>query len=74
MTEKPSRPICRQCRYYQLRRALEAGGWEAYCTARSRHGRVIDWQYGMSPNWAKKELKDKMEIRICPGWCPEWRR
>lgn len=68
------RPICKQCECFRFRKASGVCGWEAVCTANSRHGRMIDWQYGLSSVWCRKELKDKLEIRICPGWCPKWSR
>lgn len=66
------RPICKECPYYSFRKASGTVGWEAYCTRLSRHGRIIEWQYGLSSEWTRKELKDRMEIKICPGWCKEW--
>lgn len=71
---KPERPICKQCEFFRFQKADGACGWEAYCTARSRHGRMIAWQYGLSYDWTRKELKDYLESRICPAWCPKWRK
>lgn len=66
------RPVCSECEHYRIRKARNVCGWDAICIARSRNGRVIAWQYGLDLKWTKKELRDKVEIRICPGWCPEW--
>lgn len=64
------RPVCLECEVFKLRRA-DMSGWLALCTARSGRGRVIEWQYATDLKWAKKELKDKMHVRICPRWCPK---
>lgn len=71
MTE---RPICKQCESYRMQKAKGTVGWETVCVARSRKGRVIDWQFGLSSAWTKRELKDRMEIKICPAWCPKQRK
>lgn len=71
---KTERPICKQCDYFRFKKAKGVCGWEAHCTARSRSGRMIAWQYGLSSEWTRKELKDYLESRICPAWCPEWKR
>lgn len=69
------RPICTECEYYRLIKARgNVIGYECYCMARSRNGRMIDSQYGLSHKWTREELKDRMQIKMCPGWCSKWRR
>lgn len=70
---RPSRPVCIECECYLFRESRVATGWEALCRAESMHGRVIAVQFGMDYAWTKKELKDFMEIRGCPVWCPKLR-
>lgn len=68
------RPVCSECEHLRLVRHKDPSGWDAVCTAKSRHGRLIEMQYGLNMKFAKKELLDKIEIRICPGWCMKWRK
>ncbi|MBO6092430.1 MAG: hypothetical protein J6P40_02220 [Oscillospiraceae bacterium] len=68
------RPACTECKYCHLRKAHDTVGWGAFCTARSRNGRIIDNQYGLRLDWTLAELKDKLSARVCPKWCPEWGR
>ena len=68
------RPVCSECEHFQMYKASGVVGYEAVCKARSRHGRMLDWQYGLSHKWTRTELKDRIESRICPAWCPKWRR
>ena len=67
-------PICIECEYYQMFEAHGAVGYEAVCKARSRHGRLIDYQYGLGRKWTRDELKDRMASRISPAWCPKRKR
>jgi hypothetical protein len=68
------RPTCDGCEFCRLRMQRDAGGWEAYCTAMSKGGKFIAVQYGLKLNWAKRELLDRLNTRICPSWCPKWQR
>lgn len=68
------RPICKQCESFRFRRAKGVKGWEAVCIEKTLNGRMIDWQYGISSAWTREELKDKLEVRISPSWCPKWSR
>ena len=65
------RPQCVNCKKFRLRKDLS--GFEAYCAAKTKHGRMIDWQYGLDMEWCKNELMDKIRSRICPGWCIKWK-
>ena len=66
------RPVCTECERFRIRKARGVIGYEAFCTAKSRQGRMIDWQYGLSHGWTRRELKDRVESRICPAWCVKW--
>lgn len=69
MAEKP---VCSECEFYRFIKARgSVPGYECYCTAQSLRGRLIDYQYGRSQAWTRQELVDRMEIRICPKWCPK---
>ena len=68
------RPACTQCDAFKLRIDKGAKGWEAYCTATNSRGRLIAWQYGTKLTWTKNELIDKLNTKICPGWCPKWEK
>ena len=70
------RPACTQCNACRLQMEISAKGWEAYCTAagNGKRGRLIMWQFGHGLAWAKKELIDRLNTKICPAWCPAWER
>lgn len=65
------RPVCAECEHYRVRRARGTCGHEAVCTARTRNGRIIDWQYGMTLKFTRAELEDRIHSRISPRWCPK---
>ena len=67
------RPACTECEFCKMKIENGAKGWEAYCTAGPRN-KLIMIQYGGRLGWTKQELIDRMNARICPGWCPMWKR
>jgi len=59
---------CEQCPCFRLDSNIS--GYEAYCTGRSDHGRILNWQYGLDMQWCKAKLMNWFMNHMSPWWCP----